>query len=78
MPALQKLSTIAFRWDFIGSFFSTRPRHHQRTEQQQKCQSEIDVDQVSYLAMEGRNVQNKHYGDTVPQSPREIFFVLFI
>ena len=34
MPAIQKLSTIAFRWDSIGIFLHTRPRHHKKTEQQ--------------------------------------------
>ena len=50
-------------------FFRTCPWHHQKTEQQQNCRSEQDVDQVLYSAMDGRQCQNKDHGDTV-QKPR--------
>ena len=72
---LKKLSTIAFCCNFVGIFFKrTRPWHHHKTEQPKNCQSEQDVDQFLYSAMDGRKYQNKHHGDTVPKkNARHVF-----
>ena len=38
-----------------------------------KFQSEKDVDQVLYSAMDGRKCQNKQDGDTVPEKVHDMF-----
>ena len=54
-------------------FLSTHPVHHQQTEKHKNCQSEQDVDQVLYSAMDGRLCENKQHGDTVPEKARDMF-----
>ena len=53
-------------------FLRMRPRHHQQTEKQKNCQSEQDVDQIFYSAMEGRQSHNKDNSDTVKPPPSNI------
>ena len=48
-------------------FLISRPWHHQKTKQQQNCQSEQDSDQVLSSSMDGWHCQNKQHGDTVPK-----------
>ena len=73
---LQKLSTIAFCWYFVGSFFCVRVPDI--IGKLKKCQSEQYVDQVLYSAMDSRKFYNKHHGDTVPKNRAACFYVLFI
>ena len=37
------------------------------------CQSEKDVDQVLFYAMDGRQCENKQHGDTVPEKACDVF-----
>ena len=58
-------------------FLRTRPWHYQKSEKPKKCQSEQDIDQVLYSAMDGQHCQNKQHSDTEPKNCVTCFYVLF-
>ena len=69
----RKSSTIAFYWNFIGSFFCVRVPDIISKLKNKNCQSEQDVDQVLYFEMDGQQCENKQHGDTVPEKARDMF-----
>ena len=78
MPTLQKISTIDFRCNFVGSFFCVCvPDIIGKSNNNKKCQSEQDVNLVLYSEMDGQQFQNKEYGDTVPKKHVACAYVIF-
>ena len=69
-------STIAFRWDFIGSFFCVRVPEIISKLKNKNFQSEQDVDQDIYSAMEDQQFQNKQHGVNMPKKER-YFYVFY-